>query len=269
MLKPRLEKFYEKVVCEDFILLYNFKNISQLPAFEHGILHSTSHKFVSNEFSLLQSFSGILLASGKRPIKTKAHKSIAHFAIRKDNILGLKVCLRKKALFTFLDKLLIFAVPKLVSNLQGNMKSVLSLQKIEESKNAVISYKEITCFFETGELLMFFNMGKGFCFNLSFFLPRHSKNRVSDCSSRAEIDVSNNCCARNPAFRKVFLSRNQKSVENKLFEKKMEKNGNKQLNNFLSFKLKKGEFTTLSEKRKNCFVKNQFISAFQYPENIF
>lgn len=289
MLKPRLEKFYEKVVCEDFILLYNFKNISQLPAFEQGILHSTSHKFVSNEFDLLQSFSGILLASGKRPIKTKAHKSIAQFAIRKDNILGLKVCLRKKALFTFLDKLLIFVAPKLVSNLQGNMKTLVSLQKIkkqeklslllkaiifnkkqflfqglsekqeiEESKNAEISYKDITCFFETGELLMFFNMAKGFCFNFSFLLPRHSKNRVSD-----------NCCARNFAFRKVFLSRNQKSVENKLLEKKMENNGNKQLNNFLSLPIKKDGFTTLSEKRKNCFVKNQFISAFQYPENIF
>lgn len=258
MIKPRLEKFYEKVVCEDLILLYNFKNISQLPAFERGILHSTSHKFVYDEFSLLQSFSAIFLASGERPIKRKAHKSIAQFSIRKDNILGLKVTLRRNVLFTLLDKLLVFVVPKLLFDLQSNAKSVVSLQKtkkqkksslflqastfsnqellfrgkqdIKQSKNVVISYKDLTCFPETAHLLMFFNSVKGFSFDCSFLLP----------------------------------TPNKKSVESELLESNLKKNDYKQLNDFSS-----SPITRIRKGRDNCCVKNQFISAFQYPINIF
>ena len=116
MLKPRLEKFYENIVCEDFILLYNFKNISGLTCFERAILNSTSNHFGSDPNSTMQSFSAWFIATGQKCVSTRARKSIALFGIRKSNLLGLKVTCRKSVLFTLLDKLLVFVLPKLVSN---------------------------------------------------------------------------------------------------------------------------------------------------------
>ena len=118
MLKPRLEKFYEKIVCEDLILLYNLKNISQLPTFEKAILNSTSNRFISDKSSLLQCFCSCLLNTSQKGTSTRARKSIALFGIRKSNLLGLKVTLRKTSLFTFLDKLLLFVLPRQLTNLK-------------------------------------------------------------------------------------------------------------------------------------------------------
>ena len=116
MLKPRLEKFYDKVVCEDFILLYNFKNISQIPSLERAVLNSTSKNFLSSKFALLQSFSAWSLGTSQKCVNTRARKSIALFGIREMNILGLKVTLRKVSFYTMLDKLLIFVLPKVMLN---------------------------------------------------------------------------------------------------------------------------------------------------------
>ena len=128
MLKPRLQKFYEKIVCEDFVLLYNFTNISSLPTFERAIFHSTSNLFASDKYSLLQSFSALFLVTGLRPMKSRAHKSIAQFAIRKGNLLGVKVTLRKRLLFKMLDKMLIFILPRYLFHDKSSV-SLLPLQK--------------------------------------------------------------------------------------------------------------------------------------------
>nr|YP_009733038.1 50S ribosomal protein L5 [Jaagichlorella roystonensis]QHU78334.1 50S ribosomal protein L5 [Jaagichlorella roystonensis] len=136
MLKTRLEKFYEKVVCEDFVLLYNLKSIYTLPVFEKAILNTTSSNFVSEKEALLQQFSAFFLQTGKLPINTRAHNSIALFNIRQGNILGLKTTLRKQTLYNYLDKILIFVIPKMVPT--------TSMQKPMENQPAQFSPKKMT-----------------------------------------------------------------------------------------------------------------------------
>lgn len=120
MLKPRLEKFYEKIVCEDFILLYNFKNVSGLTSFEKAILNSTSNNFASNSVAVMQSFSAWLIGTSQKCVSTRSRKSIATFEIRKSNLLGLKVTCRKRNLFVLLDKLLVWVLPRLLSASKEN-----------------------------------------------------------------------------------------------------------------------------------------------------
>ena len=223
MLKPRLQKFHEKIVCEDFILLYNFKNISQLPTFERAILNSTSNKFLSEKFSLLQCFSTIFLNTGQRPTNTRAHKSIALFNIRQGNLLGLKVTLRKSHLYNTLEKLLIFVVPKLLFDWKGvyttaspslnngskSLKSgskvlsssVISSPRLESSNenqftrrtkksNFVISSKNTTYFPEISELLLFFNSVTGFSFDCLTSVPVLSKKRKNSASAKQKQFIS-------------------------------------------------------------------------------
>ena len=119
MLNPRLERFYEKIICEDFIVLYNFTNITLLPKLENAILSSTSKNFGSSKITVLQSFCGWRLATGQKSVVTRAHKSIALFNIRKDALLGLKATLRKKTLFSFFDKVLLFVLPKTITKINN------------------------------------------------------------------------------------------------------------------------------------------------------
>lgn len=119
MLNPRLETFYEKIICEDFVVLYNFTNIAKLPKLENAILSSTSNNFGSSKISVLQSFCGWRLATSQKSVVTRARKSIALFNLRKDALLGLKVTLRKKTLFSFFDKVLIFVLPKNITSISN------------------------------------------------------------------------------------------------------------------------------------------------------
>ena len=259
MLKPRLQKFYERIVCEDFVLLYNFRNIEELPHFERAIFHSTSNLFASNKYSLLQSFSALFLGAGQRPMKSRAHKSIALFAIRKGNLLGLKVTLRKVALFQMLDKMLIFVIPRSffeekkdrsivehsnafkiegfnknfanqkdadifnTSNkekIESNIRPQFINHSVKSANNFVISSKDATSFPEVSELLMFFNSLAGFSFDCSF---NRSTCTVYKASSKREENV---------------------------FSAK------------LGFALNTRFFDIKSAQKK------QFISAFQYPVNL-
>ena len=42
--------------------------------------------------------------SGQKPLLTKARKSVANFKLREDQVIGLKVTLRKKRMYDFLDR---------------------------------------------------------------------------------------------------------------------------------------------------------------------
>ena len=123
MLNPRLETFYEKIICEDFVVLYNYTNIASLPKFSQAILSSTSNNLGSSEISVVQFFCAWRLNTSQKSMVTRARKSIAFFNIRKDTLLGLKVTLRKNRLFSFLDKTLIFVLPQTITKISNNERN--------------------------------------------------------------------------------------------------------------------------------------------------
>ena len=135
MLKLRLEKFHENIICEDFIVLYNLKNISNLPRFESLTLSSTSISFSANPIVVMQSFGAWLLETSQKGVKTRARQSIALFEIRKDNLLGLKVTCRKRVCFSLLDKCLIWVLPRLLSVSNPSKMSVASPKALQKDKS--------------------------------------------------------------------------------------------------------------------------------------
>ena len=203
MLKPRLEKFYDKVVCEDLILLYNFKTISQLSSFDRAILNSTSNQFLLSKFSLLQSFCAWFLETNQKCISTRARKSIALFGIRETNLLGLKVTLRKASFYAFLDKLLIFVLPKQISNrkvLSTNLEGCTedkahkthnkkSFSKKSLPSSFTISSRNSLHFPQTSQLLSFFDSLSGFSLVCSLRISHKSYYPEKD--SKKEYTVLN------------------------------------------------------------------------------
>lgn len=267
MLKPRLEKFYETIVSEDFILLYNFKNISSLTCFERAILNSTSSTFGSEPISTMQSFSAWLIGTSQKCVSTRARKSIALFGIRKSNLLGLKVTCRKNALFTLLDKLLIFVLPRLLSNSVKSISSTLPsankrfsskillekelhLKKIQKVKNNTENFCGNTIK-PTVEIINSFTS-----FNQKSTLPFVEGNKATEqhlhCTNqgRSFFVISNKSTLIFPEVSQLltfFDSISGFALSCSILHKSKCKN----------IKIKKNHNLNL--------VKNQFLSAFQYP----
>lgn len=78
--------------------------------------------------------------SGQKPVKTMAKKSISNFKIRKGQVVGMKVTLRNKRMYDFLDKLINVTLPR-VSDFHGVPDRV-----IDRNGNLSLGFKEYTAF---------------------------------------------------------------------------------------------------------------------------
>ncbi|MEK7619536.1 MAG: 50S ribosomal protein L5 [Patescibacteria group bacterium] len=78
--------------------------------------------------------------TGQRPVKTKAKKSIASFKVRKGQVIGFSVTLRKRHMEDFLSKLIHVALPR-VRDFRG-----LEQSSIDQSGNFSIGFRENLAF---------------------------------------------------------------------------------------------------------------------------
>lgn len=138
MIDPRLQKFYLEIVCEDLLMLYNFTNVLALPKIKRAILTSTSNNFTTSKSSVVQSFCANYLQTSQKCRPTRARKSIDLFKIRQSNLLGLKLTLRNKKLFSFLDKVSIFVLPKLFSK-NSSLKKTRDLPPVDHKSGQDIT----------------------------------------------------------------------------------------------------------------------------------
>jgi large subunit ribosomal protein L5 len=74
--------------------------------------------------------------TGQKPVKTKSKKSIAAFKIREGNTVGLKVTLRGRRMYDFIEKLVNVSLPR-VRDFQG-----LKINSFDGQGNYTLGIKE-------------------------------------------------------------------------------------------------------------------------------
>ena len=115
MSKPRLEKTYGEFRAELGKEL-GLDNIMQVPRVSKIVLNVGVK---GGDSKILQSAERVLGAiTGQKAVRTKAHKSIAGFKLREGMPIGVKVTLRGKRMYEFLDRLIGFVLPG-VRDFQG------------------------------------------------------------------------------------------------------------------------------------------------------
>jgi LSU ribosomal protein L5P len=98
-------------------------NIMEVPRIEKIVVHvGWGKEAVEDPKSLEIVAQDLALITGQKPLITKARKSVAQFKLRKGTPIGLKVTLRKKRAYDFLDRLINFALPR-VRDFRGLPKS--------------------------------------------------------------------------------------------------------------------------------------------------
>jgi large subunit ribosomal protein L5 len=84
----------------------------QVPRVEKVVLNIGLGEAMDNAKALEAAVSDLTQITGQKPIMTKARMSIANFKLREGRIIGTKVTLRGERMWSFLDRLLNIALPR-------------------------------------------------------------------------------------------------------------------------------------------------------------
>ena len=109
----RLFEKYKKEIVPQLMNDFQYKNIHEVPALEKIVINMGVKEGVQDIKILDQLAMEVGLITGQRPVITRAKKAISNFKIRKGNPVGLKVTLRKKTMYEFLDRLVSVAMPRI------------------------------------------------------------------------------------------------------------------------------------------------------------
>ena len=109
----RLKKYYEETVVKQLMEQFNYKSVMEVPRIEKITLNMGVGEAVADKKVMENAVSDLEKISGQKPLVTKAKKSIAGFKIRDDYPVGCKVTLRKNNMYTFLDRLISIAIPRI------------------------------------------------------------------------------------------------------------------------------------------------------------
>lgn len=89
------------------------KNINSVPKLKKVVVNIGVGEAVTNKKVLEDVVAELALISGQKPVITKARVSISAFKIRKGMPIGVKVTLRGKKMYFFLEKLVKIVLPRI------------------------------------------------------------------------------------------------------------------------------------------------------------
>ena len=99
------------------------KNIFEVPKIKKIILNMGVGEGKDDSKLIDKALEDLTLISGQKAVKTKSKKAISGFKIRAGMPLGVKVTLRNKIMYEFLDRLINIAIPRIRDFRGLNIKS--------------------------------------------------------------------------------------------------------------------------------------------------
>jgi len=116
--KARLQETYEKEIHPALFKKFSLDNKMEVPKIVKIVIN-VGVKGAVNDSKVLQNIvQSVTQISGQAPVRTLSKKSIAGFKLREGLAIGVKVTLRKKRMYEFLDRLINISLPK-VRDFQG------------------------------------------------------------------------------------------------------------------------------------------------------
>jgi len=106
-----LERYREEIVPE-LRERFGYRNVMEVPAIEKVVVNIGLGEAIQNAKALDAASRDLAVITGQKPLITRARKSIATFKLRKGMPIGLKVTLRGRRMYDFLDRLFNVALPR-------------------------------------------------------------------------------------------------------------------------------------------------------------
>ncbi len=108
----RLKTKYKDEIVPQLMKQFGFKNIMQVPKLERIIVNMGLGEAVQNAKLIESATEELTAITGRKPIVTRAKKSIATFKLREGMPIGVMVTLRGDQMYDFLDRLVSLALPR-------------------------------------------------------------------------------------------------------------------------------------------------------------
>lgn len=108
----RMQEKYNNEVVPALRKTFDLKNIMQVPRIQKVVVNIGMGEAMDNPKALEAAVSDLTTITGQKPIMTKARKSIANFKLREGRLIGTKVTLRGDRMWSFLDRLMTVALPR-------------------------------------------------------------------------------------------------------------------------------------------------------------
>lgn len=107
-----LNERYKEAVAPALFDSLNLENPMQVPRLEKIVVNIGVGEALDNAKALDAAVTDISTITGQKPIITRARKSIANFKLREGRAIGVKVTLRGEKMWSFFDRLVNVALPR-------------------------------------------------------------------------------------------------------------------------------------------------------------
>ncbi|MCB5245627.1 MAG: 50S ribosomal protein L5 [Candidatus Cloacimonadaceae bacterium] len=109
----RLKEHYKNTVIPNLQKQFNYKNIHQVPKLEKIVVSMGVGAATQNKAILDNAIKDMEQITGRKPVVTRARKSISNFKLRKGMPIGCKVTLRDEIMYEFFDRLVSIVIPRI------------------------------------------------------------------------------------------------------------------------------------------------------------
>ncbi|MBP1692154.1 MAG: rplE [Chloroflexi bacterium] len=103
---------YQNEVVPALMKSFKVSNIMEVPRIKKVVVNIGVGEALDNAKSLDAAVGDMTLITGQKPVVTKARMSIAAFKLREGRSIGVKVTLRGERMWSFLDRLMNIALPR-------------------------------------------------------------------------------------------------------------------------------------------------------------
>jgi len=137
---PRLLEKYRKEIVPELMKNLSLKNPYAVPRIEKIVINMGVGEGVDDVKIVERAMEEMGAITGQKSIPRRSKKAISNFKIRKGQIIGCKVTLRRAVMYEFMDRLINVAMPR-IRDFRG-----VSDDSFDQAGNYTLGLKEQTIF---------------------------------------------------------------------------------------------------------------------------
>jgi large subunit ribosomal protein L5 len=107
-----MQEKYNNEVVPALRKSFDLKNVMEVPRIQKVVVNIGMGEAMDNPKAMEAAVNDLTIITGQKPVMTKARKSIANFKLREGRLIGTKVTLRGDRMWSFLDRLMNTALPR-------------------------------------------------------------------------------------------------------------------------------------------------------------
>ncbi len=135
-----LKEKYREDIIPKLMELRGYRNVMEVPRLDKVVVSIGLGEAIQNAKALEAAETDLPAIAGQRPVITRAKMSIAAFRLRTGMAIGLKVTLRKKRMYDFVERLINVVLPR-IREFRG-----VSRDSFDGRGNYTLGFKEQTVF---------------------------------------------------------------------------------------------------------------------------